>query len=80
MVLELHQRPQATPPACLFLMGVGKPLLASDFSHGAVPMTYQDVLDALVWIDEHFHLIRPLRDEMPSIDFILDRARAAVTR
>jgi hypothetical protein len=43
-------------------------------------MGYYDVLDGIAWIDEHFHLILPPPDEMPSIDYILEKARAAVLR
>jgi hypothetical protein len=38
------------------------------------------VVDAIGWIDDHFHLIVPPKDQMPTIDFILHRARAAVLR
>jgi hypothetical protein len=43
-------------------------------------MSFDDVVDGIFWIDEHFHLILPPLDEMPSIDYILDKARAAVLR
>ena len=32
------------------------------------------------WLDEHFHMIRCERDELPSIDWLLELARAAVLR
>jgi hypothetical protein len=43
-------------------------------------MSLDDVVDGIFWIDDHFHLILPPLDEMPSIDYILDKARAAVLR
>jgi hypothetical protein len=43
-------------------------------------MEFADVTDGIVFVDEHFHLILPPADEMPSIDYILDKARAAVLR
>ncbi len=32
------------------------------------------------WLDDCFHLIRCQDDELPSIDWVLDLARAAVLR
>lgn len=49
-------------------------------AHAVPKMTYNDVLDGIFWLDEHFHLILPPPDEMPSIDYILEKARVAVLR
>jgi hypothetical protein len=43
-------------------------------------MDTQELVDALVWIDTQFHIIRPMPDTMPTIEYILDKARAAVMR
>eukprot|EP00878_Enallax_costatus_P042279 GHUV01049515.1.p1 GENE.GHUV01049515.1~~GHUV01049515.1.p1 ORF type:complete len:127 (+),score=11.60 GHUV01049515.1:264-644(+) len=43
-------------------------------------MEFGEMIDALIWLDEHFHMIRPLPDTMPTIDYILEKARAAVLR
>lgn len=48
--------------------------------HGVASLEFIDVLDGIRWIDQHFHLILPPVDEMPSIDYILEKARAAVLR
>lgn len=34
----------------------------------------------MAWLDERFHLIRYEDDELPSVDWVLDLARAAVLR
>ena len=38
------------------------------------------VLEGLEWLDDRFHLIRCQNDELPSIEWVLDLARAAVLR
>lgn len=43
-------------------------------------MDMQELVDALVWIDTQFHIIRPMPDTLPTIEYILDKARAAVMR
>lgn len=69
-------------PASLVLLTAfaGKAFLDAPYSQGTTKLDYYEVLDAVQWLDAHFHLIRPPRDEMPSIEYILDRARAAVLR
>ena len=49
-------------------------------SHDVGKMVFDDVVDGILFVDEHFHLILPPPDEMPSIDYILDKARVAVLR
>ena len=43
-------------------------------------MSTADVEDGLAWLDERFHLIRYEDDELPSVDWVLNLARAAVLR
>ncbi len=38
------------------------------------------MLEGLEWLDDRFHLIRCQNDELPSIEWVLDLARAAVLR
>ena len=38
------------------------------------------VEEGMRWLDDCFHLIRCQDDELPSIDWVLDLARAAVLR
>ena len=42
-------------------------------------MTEADLHSAIEWLDDHFHLIR-FDDEVPTLEAILDKARAAVIR
>jgi hypothetical protein len=58
----------------------GKPFFSAVYSHGSTRMDTQELVDALVWIDTQFHIIRPMPDTMPTIEYILDKARAAVMR
>lgn len=58
----------------------GKAFFADETSHDVAKMDFGDVADGIVFVDEHFHLILPPSDDMPSIDYILDKARAAVLR
>eukprot|EP00878_Enallax_costatus_P035485 GHUV01039599.1.p1 GENE.GHUV01039599.1~~GHUV01039599.1.p1 ORF type:complete len:305 (+),score=70.74 GHUV01039599.1:231-1145(+) len=58
----------------------GKPYLNASYSIGSTRMEFGEMIDALIWLDEHFHMIRPLPDTMPTIDYILEKARAAVLR
>ena len=36
--------------------------------------------EGLQWLDDRFHVIRYEDDELPSVDWVLDLARAAVLR
>ncbi|WIA29449.1 hypothetical protein OEZ86_011950 [Tetradesmus obliquus] len=59
---------------------IGKPFFSAVYSHGSARMDMQELVDALVWIDTQFHIIRPMPDTQPTIEYILDKARAAVMR
>jgi twinkle protein len=43
-------------------------------------MTASELMESLVWVDERFHLIRCGDEELPSVEWVLERARAAVLR
>jgi hypothetical protein len=43
-------------------------------------MSEEEFLDALLWVDERFHIIRPPPDGLPGVDYVLERARLAVMR
>lgn len=58
----------------------GMPFLLSDNSGPAARMTEQQVHQGLEWLDDCFHLIRCEDDELPSVDWVLNLARAAVLR
>ena len=59
---------------------IGKPFLDAKYAGSAVRMTSDDVRDGLTWLDDRFHVIRYEDDELPSVDWVLDLARAAVLR
>jgi len=43
-------------------------------------MTVDEVVESLAWINDHFHIIRAAADDMPTIDYVLERARITVLR
>ncbi len=43
-------------------------------------MNAADVEDGIAWLDDRFHVIRYEDDELPSVDWVLDLAKAAVLR
>lgn len=43
-------------------------------------MTASELMESLVWVDERFHLIRSGDEELPTVEWVLERARAAVLR
>ena len=59
---------------------VGKPFFDLPYSRGTARMSFEELDDALDWVDDRFHLIRYEDDELPSVDWVLDVARAAVYR
>jgi hypothetical protein len=43
-------------------------------------MDEREMTEALAAVDQNFHLIRPVGDEMPSIEHVLQKAELAVLR
>ena len=62
---------------------IGKPFLdprQARYGDAGSRMQAADVEAGLAWLDDRFHLIRYEDDELPSVDWVLDLARAAVLR
>ena len=59
---------------------VGKPFFDLPYSKGTPRMSFEELDGALDWVDDRFHLIRYEDDELPSVDWVLEVARAAVYR
>lgn len=43
-------------------------------------MTMDELLDALEWVQEHFHVIKHLEEDPPTIEWVLEVARVAVMK
>ena len=62
---------------------IGKPFLdpqQARYGDEGSRMGASDVEQGLAWLDDRFHVIRYEDDELPSVDWVLDLARAAVLR
>jgi len=62
---------------------VGKPFLDPElarYGDQGSRMNAADVEDGIAWLDDRFHVIRYEDDELPSVDWVLDLAKAAVLR
>ncbi|CAK0787500.1 hypothetical protein CVIRNUC_010720 [Coccomyxa viridis] len=62
---------------------VGRPFLdpqQARYGEEGSRMGAGDVEKGLAWLDDRFHVIRYEDDELPSVDWVLDLARAAVLR
>lgn len=59
---------------------MGKPFFRARYAEGCERMTEAEVLEALEEVDKHFFIIRYDDDSLPSIDWVLERAKAAVLR
>ena len=59
---------------------IGKPFFDLPYSRGTPRMSFAELDGALDWVDDRFHLIRYEDDELPSVDWVLEVARAAVYR
>jgi hypothetical protein len=57
-----------------------KPFFEAAYAAGAERLAPAELQTAMRWIDERFRLIRCDDDELPSVDWVLERARAAVLR
>ena len=58
----------------------GQPFFELKYAQGQRRMPWQQIEEGMEWLDDCFHLIRYEDDELPSIDWVLDLARAAVLR
>ena len=58
----------------------GRPFFDADYAANAWRMTPQDLAAGKAFLNDHFVLIRHEDDELPSIDWVLGLARAAVMR
>jgi hypothetical protein len=43
-------------------------------------ITAQELEAAFNWLDEHFYVIHSADDAMPTLDWVLEKARAAVVK
>lgn len=59
---------------------IGKPMLPARYAGTSICMSNEDLESGLEWLDDRFHVIRYEDDELPSVDWVLDLARAAVLR
>lgn len=59
---------------------IGKPFLDARYAGKAARMEAKDVEEGLQWLEDRFHVIRNEDDELPSVDWVLGLARAAVLR
>jgi twinkle protein len=59
---------------------IGKPFLEARYAGSSMRMSSEDVEEGLEWLDDRFHVIRYEDDELPSVDWVLNLARAAVLR
>lgn len=57
-----------------------KPFLNLQYAAGLERMDISTVQEGIAWLDDCFHIIRHQDDVMPSVEWILDLARAAVLR
>ena len=55
-------------------------MLHGRYAGSAVRMDEGEVEEGLEWLEDRFHVIRYEDDELPSVDWVLDLARAAVLR
>lgn len=59
---------------------IGKPFFDLSYARGIPRMNREELDAALDWIDDRFHLVRYEDDQLPSVDWVLDIAKAAVYR
>ena len=58
----------------------GAPFFDAEYSGGRPRMSPEAIKRGIAWLDKHFSLIRCDDEELPSVDWILNLARAAVMR
>lgn len=59
---------------------IGRPFFDLPYARGVTRMSKDELDTALDWVDDRFHLIRYEDDQLPSVDWVLDVAKAAVYR
>lgn len=59
---------------------IGKPFFDGWYSENQARMTEKEVKEGLAWLEDRFYVIRHEDDGLPSVDWVLDLARAAVLR
>jgi replicative DNA helicase len=59
---------------------VGHPFFDLPYARGVRRMTLDELDSAMDWVDDRFHLIRYEDDQLPSVDWVLEIAKAAVYR
>jgi len=59
---------------------VGNPFFDLPYARGVRRMTLDELDSAMDWVDDRFHLIRYEDDQLPSVDWVLEIAKAAVYR
>jgi hypothetical protein len=59
---------------------IGKPFFDGWYAENQPRMTEKDVQRGLAWLEDRFYVIRHEDDGLPSVDWVLDLARAAVLR
>ncbi|XP_002961986.2 twinkle homolog protein, chloroplastic/mitochondrial isoform X2 [Selaginella moellendorffii] len=57
-----------------------KPFFEAKYSNSTPRLTPEEFAAGLEWLDNHFYLIRCENEKLPSADWVLDRAKAAVQR
>lgn len=58
----------------------GRPFFDLPYARGVRRMTSEELDAAMDWVDDRFHLIRYEDEQLPSVDWVLEIARAAVYR
>ncbi|GBF88530.1 hypothetical protein Rsub_01245 [Raphidocelis subcapitata] len=58
----------------------GKPMLRAAYAGDTPRMSHEELAVAFDWLDRHFVVIHSSDDAMPSLDWVLEKARAAVVK
>jgi hypothetical protein len=58
---------------------IGKPFF-NYVADGRRRMTVEDLERGIAWMQGHFHVIKHVKDDAPTIDWVLEVARLAVMR
>ncbi|KAL6779279.1 CGLD17 [Auxenochlorella protothecoides x Auxenochlorella symbiontica] len=58
----------------------GRPFFDLPYARNSTRMSLEELNEGLDWVDDRFHLVRYEDDALPSVDWVLDVAKAAVYR